>query len=419
MNLSKNKIIAGVIGLVAVVGVVNTQAIVKLSNFAGDQNQAAIALSKNESVLKQESTIDKDYKPVIKKPKSFVLDEKNPILIITKDDKSKDSYNDGKPASGDTRDMWDTDGTIYIASTGNYDIRFCGGGGGGGGGAIGVHDPGYNGNSNDPGSGGGGGGGGTPGECAEFNEMRLNQGDEIMFLIGDAGLGGRGGLLEKNWGSQIETTYNGHNSDNGQGGTPTVVLLNGETVIGTASGGVGGYQGLSPANHLTPGVGGLGGSTNNQWVNDASTNGQNGRLSSFTGCISCGGIGGRGIPEMFMSYPGNTELYFGYNLPWYGGIPGQPGLYVPGQGTFAGAVAVTSGSSGADGYMSTGGYGGGGGAGVYIINPTSTNSGFPFFQNHTSYFGLKKGGDGGNGGNGYLKIKWSGMIEVPTAVQTL
>lgn len=66
MNLSKNKIIAGVIGLVAVVGVVNTQAIVKLSKVNGSSySQSAQVVKATTSYQAQQEYKKGDRSDVI------------------------------------------------------------------------------------------------------------------------------------------------------------------------------------------------------------------------------------------------------------------------------------------------------------------------------------------------------------------
>ena len=48
MNLSKNKVLAGVIGLIAVVGIANTQAIVSLTNYVKGSNEKVVFSSEGQ-----------------------------------------------------------------------------------------------------------------------------------------------------------------------------------------------------------------------------------------------------------------------------------------------------------------------------------------------------------------------------------
>jgi hypothetical protein len=263
--------------------------------------------------------------------------------------------------------------------SGTVQVKYCSGGGGGGGGGYGRPS----GTNNNPGTGGAGGGGGAAGECENL-DLDVTPGDILRFEIGEGGNGGGGASYYINGG-----TVNNNISQAGSSGEQTRLFFtdNGgsETQLGqTLFGGNGGLPGASADGSNNSPVGGAHGNLSFNIGGDAWWwRGQEGLLSTFSTCQSCGGHGGVGE-----SYDSDGDI-LGPNQV----STGQPS-YRGGGGYSGNNESTLDGGNGRCGLYSYGGGGGGGSYGQYVVD-------FPALS--------MEGGDGGCGGDGYVQI--SGLMD--------
>lgn len=209
-------------------------------------------------------------------------------------------------------------------------IKACGAGAGGGGGGRGWED------GDGEGNGGGGGGGGGRGQC-NTKSFKLRAGDTVRWLVGTGGTGGSGGVLDTFTGSQYSNedtiaTY-------GQDGGITYVSINGIDVMAVA-GGHGGAFGSNAMDNGMGGGGGWGGSIIEGYPQSSWHSGHAGGGQWDNPVSHCpnGGRGGRGETDvwggdpMTSGNPGSSS--FSYE---FGGNGGDGELTFGGGGGGGGA----------------------------------------------------------------------------------
>jgi hypothetical protein len=272
MKSSSRKILGGLVALLFVVSIVQSQAIVSIAKKVSGEDQTAQIFG---------ATSPLNMRPTTR------------------------TYSVADNVLGQTG--------IYFPVKKIVTVTACGAGGGGGGGGRGNES------GSDEGAGGGGGGGGGKGNC-EVQTLKIRPGDTLRWLVGTGGQGGVGGNISVLF--EAGVTLSDTSATSGTSGGTTYVSINGVDVM-QVYGGWGGYAGSNAANQFTPGMGGVGGSY--PFVNNLDHNGKNGEVPwDQTNMMGYGGRGGRGADQNgLLSNSGDGGVSFGANFYGADGGPGS------------------------------------------------------------------------------------------------
>ncbi len=434
------KVFGGLVALLFVVTIVQSRAIIKLTDNASSNKvalselatmqQAQVTATKTDSSAKRADGIDTGiYADEGKKEDETV---KEVTITCT-------------PAG--------CDNGISLPYTFQYDdtidVKYCGGGGGGGGGGRGydIHDSLTNlPHDHGQGFGGGGGGGGSSGQCRDYSFINVQKGQVVSSTIGTGGNGGSGSVLTSTYNiSQLalvnpvlsaifgafhalpdaespgdfqgsEGAFSNLDSTNSVGATSggyglsTTLNING-AAYPAAAGGAGGIHGTSAGETFI----GMGGAGANPLLPSSWHSGANGQITKFTGFHIRGGGGGDG------------------ESPAAGSATSTTGSAGGNTATIDGALTIAN--NGFAGKLSYGGGGGSGGYGDYWEQfgcgngPDIQQGSFPMMPNplpdpldilpdeiivpgsapapadlYEDLCRILKGGNGGKGGDGYVKL---------------